>query len=182
MNSLILKKCTTKIGNEVVARTPIPSDAEEMIKYFNVVGGESENLMFGKDEFKLSVEQEQEYIKAINEESTSRMILITFENKIIGVGQIVSERRKRVAHNSSLSLSVKKEHWSDGVGSLIMDELIKFAKNNGVTKNINLSVNSKNYRGIGLYKKFDFSEIGTHKNNIQIDGKYYDEILMDLYI
>lgn len=182
MKSLILNKCTTKMGNEVIIRTPIPNDAKEMIKYFNVVGGESENLMFGKDEFKLSAEQEQDYIKSINEDSTSRMILVIFKNKIIWVGQIVSDRRKRVAHNSSLSLSVKKEHWSDVIGSLIMDELIKFARNNGITKNINLSVNSENYRGIGLYKKFNFIEIGTHKNNIQINGKYYDEILMDLYI
>lgn len=182
MNSLILRKCKTKVGNEVVIRTPIPSDAEEMIKYFNIVGGESDNLMFGEDEFKLTIVQEQDYIKSINEDPSSRMILVTFENKIIGVGQIVSERRKRVKHNSSLSLSVKKEYWSDGIGTLIMDELIKFAKNNEVTKNINLSVNSQNYRGIGLYKKFGFIEIGTHKNNINIDGKYYDEILMDLNI
>lgn len=182
MDSLILRKCITKIGKEVVIRTPNADDAKDMITYFNTVGGESENLMFGKNEFKLSIDQEKEYIKSINEELTSRIVLVTFEDKIIGVGQAVSERRKRVKHNSSLSLSVKKEHWSDGVGTLIMEELIDFAINNGITKNINLSVNSENYRGIGLYKKFNFIEVGTHKNNIQIDGKYYDELLMDLHL
>ena len=30
--------------------------------------------------------------------------------------------------------------------------------------------------------KFNFEEIGTHKNNININGKFYDEIVMDLYI
>lgn len=35
---------------------------------------------------------------------------------------------------------------------------------------------------IKLYGKYGFEKIGTHKNFFNIDGNYYDEILMDLYI
>lgn len=36
-----------------------------MIQYLNIVGGESDNLLFGKDEFHLTVEKEMEHITSI---------------------------------------------------------------------------------------------------------------------
>lgn len=47
-------------------------------------------------------------------------------------------------------------------------------------KNINLGVRAGNDNAIKLYEKFGFKEIGTHKNCINIDGVFHDEILMDL--
>ncbi len=35
---------------------------------------------------------------------------------------------------------------------------------------------------IKLYKKHGFVEVGIHKNFFNVNGNYYDEILMDLYI
>ncbi|MDU7441828.1 MAG: GNAT family N-acetyltransferase, partial [Clostridium sp.] len=35
---------------------------------------------------------------------------------------------------------------------------------------------------IKLYKRHGFVEVGVHKNFFNINGDYYDEILMDLYI
>lgn len=178
----ILNETKTKTGANIILRCPKPEDAKEMIEYFNIVGGESENLMFGANEFKLSIEDEEKYIKSINADENSLMVIGFIDGRIIAVGQIVASNRKRIAHTSQVSLSVKKEYWNEGIGSLLMSEFVKFAKSNGITKNINLTVNAQNYRGIALYKKFNFEEIGTHKNNININGKFYDEIVMDLYI
>ncbi|BBK76728.1 hypothetical protein CBU03nite_01320 [Clostridium butyricum] len=37
-------------------------DANDIIEYLNTVGGESNNLLFGEGEFKLTIEQEKTYI------------------------------------------------------------------------------------------------------------------------
>ncbi|MNP83052.1 hypothetical protein D3C76_1818760 [compost metagenome] len=47
-------------------------------------------------------------------------------------------------------------------------------------KNISLGVKSDNVNAIKLYEKHGFVKIGVHKNFFNIDGIYYDEILMDL--
>ncbi|WP_366914654.1 GNAT family N-acetyltransferase [Clostridium sp.] len=59
---------------------------------------------------------------------------------------------------------------------------MKFAKYNDSIKNISLGVRASNQNAIKLYEKHGFEKIGTHKNFFYIDGKYHDEILMDLYI
>ena len=110
------------------------------------------------------------------------MIIGLINNEIVSVAQISSPSRKRIAHNSEIAISVKKKYWSIGVGSAVIRELIKFAKDSGVTKNIILGVNATNEKAIKLYEKFGFKKVGIHKNYFNINGKYYDEIIMDLYI
>jgi len=69
-----------------------------------------------------------------------------------------------------------------GIGTAVMEELIDFAKNNNTIKTISLGVKASNKKAQHLYEKLGFKEVGVHKNFFNIDGNYYDEILMDLYV
>ena len=64
----------------------------------------------------------------------------------------------------------------------MIQTIIDFAKANGVTEILHLGVRDGNEAGYALYKKFGFEEIGRYKNYFKTDGKYYDEILMNLYL
>lgn len=64
----------------------------------------------------------------------------------------------------------------------MMQTMISFAKRNGQTEILHLGVKDDNLTAVNLYKKMGFNEIGRHKNFFKIDGKYYDEMLMDLYL
>ncbi|MNF10642.1 hypothetical protein D3C80_2116430 [compost metagenome] len=61
-----------------------------------------------------------------------------------------------------------------------MEATINFAKSTKMIKNISLGVKSDNINAIKLYEKHGFVKIGVHKNFFNIDGIYYNEILMDL--
>lgn len=182
MGKNLLKQVVTKSSKELTLRHSKPSDAKVLIEYLNIIGGESDNMTFGKGEFRLSVDQEETYLKALDEDNTSIMIVVTESNKIIAQGSIVSDKRKRLSHNSVLGISVRKDFWSDGIGSIIMDELINFVKQCEATKTVTLSVNAENKNAIKLYKKFGFDEVGIHKNKFNINGKFYDEMIMDLHL
>ncbi|MEG0693474.1 MAG: GNAT family N-acetyltransferase [Oscillospiraceae bacterium] len=82
----------------------------------------------------------------------------------------------------SLSISVKKKCWGYGIGTQLMHTMIAFSKENGKAEILYLGVRSDNETAMKLYKKEGFSEIGRHKNFFKINGKYYDEILMDLHL
>lgn len=178
----ILKEVQLKNGQHLILRKPVPEDAGKMIEYLNTVGGESDNLLFGKDEFRLTVEQEMEYIKSISDAANTLMLLGIIDNNIVSVAQISSSNRKRIAHNSEISISVKKDYWRNGVGTAVMEELISFAKENSTIKNIGLGVKASNLNAIKLYEKFGFVKVGVHKNFFNIIGVFDDEILMDLYL
>jgi len=47
---------------------------------------------------------------------------------------------------------------------------------------LHLGVKEENERGVRLYEKMGFKEIGRYPKFFKIDGEYYDEVLMNLYI
>ncbi|HHX11771.1 MAG TPA: GNAT family N-acetyltransferase [Clostridiales bacterium] len=177
-----IKEITLKSGETLILRQPIEEDAMNMIEYLNIVGGESDNLLFGKDEFRLSVEQEKEYIKKIHQDPNMLMLLGIINNTVVSIAEIRSLGRKRIAHNSEVAISVIKEYWGIGVGSAVMEELISFAKEHEVIKNISLSVKASNERAIKLYERFGFLQVGSHKDYFNINGEYDDDYIMDLYL
>ncbi len=109
------------------------------------------------------------------------MLLGFIDDNLVSTSHISSPFRSRVIHNAEISISVKREYWSMGIGTAGMKELISFAKNKG-TKNILLGVIEDNYNAIKLYEKFGFVKVGEHKNFINVNGIYCNEILMDLYL
>jgi RimJ/RimL family protein N-acetyltransferase len=182
MNDGILKTIKLKSGKELLLRKPMEEDASAMIEYLNIVGGESDNLLFGENEFRLTVEQEKEHIKNMNEDDNALMLLGVIDNQVVSISQVNAPNRKRIAHNSELAISVKKEYWSIGVGTAVMEELIDFAKNHDTIKTISLGVKASNKKAQHLYEKLGFEKVGVHRDFFNIDGNYDDEILMDLYI
>ena len=92
---------TLNNGKKLYIRQAKPEDAKKMIDYLNLVGGESNNLTFGKDEFLLSQEQEEKYIMEINKTINSKIFVGLIDNEIISVSQIIGENRNRISHNSS---------------------------------------------------------------------------------
>jgi RimJ/RimL family protein N-acetyltransferase len=63
-----------------------------------------------------------------------------------------------------------------------MKEMIKFAKDTGTLRKINLMVSVKNEKAISLYKKFGFEIEGTIKEDIFVNGQYNDGYCMGLFI
>ena len=49
-------------------------------------------------------------------------------------------------------------------------------------KVLDLEVKEDNLSAINLYKKFNFQEIGRYPQMFNVNQKYYDALLMNLYI
>ncbi len=158
------------------------SDAKAILEYLNIVGGESDNLLFGANEMTLSIEEEEKYIESINSQKSSALFMGKISGEIVCVGMVSSSPRPRIAHRGEVALSVKKSHWGKGVGSLLLEQLINFCRSNGVTKIMTLGVKAENESAIKLYNKFGFVEVGRHRDYFNIAGCFYDEILMDLHL
>ncbi len=178
----LINETMLKNGKKLVIRRPVDEDACALINFLNTVGGESDNLLFGKDEFYLTVEKEAEYIEKVNSDVNAIMLLGLIGDKIASVAELRGFGKKRNGHNSELAISVKKDYWNKGVGSAMMEELLQFARDHQTIRNVSLGVKADNYNAIKLYEKFGFRKIGVHKDYFFINNQYYDEILMDLYL
>ncbi|WP_250675626.1 GNAT family protein [Paraclostridium ghonii] len=177
-----MKEIKLKNGKTAILRSANKEDAKAMIDYLNIIGGESDFITFGKNEFSMSVEAEQDYIERVNNMNNSKNVLIIIDNEIVGIAAITSVEKERMKHNGTLGISLRKKYWGIGLGNEIMDYLINWAKSNKITKKINLLVREDNIRGVKLYEKFGFEKEGILKKDICVNGVYYNTIAMGLYI
>jgi RimJ/RimL family protein N-acetyltransferase len=181
MNSII-KETILKDGSLLVLRRSRVSDAQRILDYLNAVGGESNNLMFGRDGYRsLTVAQEAEHLEKLASSPNALSLVGLVGGEIISLSQARGETPQRAAHNFELSITVKKTFWGKGVGSAAMSELIRFAREKGA-RAIHLGVRAGNDKAIRLYEKFGFVSVGMHRGFFNIDGVFHDEILMDLYL
>ena len=86
----------------------------------------------------------------------------------------------KTKHRGRLGISVRKKYWGIGIGSLLLREILSFAKEHGIEQ-VELSVYSDNLRAQKLYERFGFIEWGRLSNAYKLkDGSYRDEINMVL--
>ena len=171
-----------KNGMELIISRTKKEDAREIVEFLNIIGGESDNLTFGKNEFHMSVEDEEKYLEEVENSKTTAFFIGRIDGKIVCSCSLISPKRERLAHQATLGISVKKEYWNMGIATELMKVMIDFAKSNGQTEIIHLGVRADNHSAIHLYKKMGFEEIGRYKNFFKVNGEYFDDVLMNLYL
>ena len=175
-NKMILKN-----GQELHIRKAEKKDATELIEFLNTVSGESDNLLFGAGEFSLTVWQEEQFIQNMNSSLNSALFVGLTDGRIVCVGSVSTPGNRRISHQTEIAVSVLKEFWGIGVGKCLMNEIINFARTNKL-EILHLGVKEDNIRAIELYNKLGFTKIGVYPKFFKINGQYYDQILMNLYL
>ena len=163
---------------EIVVREATAKDAKELIRHLKAIGGESDNLSFGQDEFSATPEQEEMFLENIHNDKTSVFFVACKDGEIVGNGSL-SGMPRRMSRRAELSIAVRKRYWGQGIGSMLMKALIQYAKDNGI-EIINLDVRKDNEQAIRLYEKFGFRHIGTSPAYFKIEEEYIDFAVMYL--
>ena len=143
-------------------------DAAKILEYLKQVGSETDNLTFGAEGVPFTVEEEADYICQLEKSCDDIMLIAKDEDKIVGTAGL-NRLPRRMQHRGDFSVTVLKDYWNKGIGSQLMKEILKFAKENNFEV-IDLQVRSYNTAAIHLYEKFGFTKWGTHPAFFNIDG------------
>lgn len=156
------------------------SDAAKILEYLKQVGGETDNLTFGKEGMPFSVKVEEDYIAKMENSIDDTMLVAKQDEKIIGIASL-NRQPRRMSHRGDFGVSVLKNHWGEGIGSKLLEGIINFAKENAFSI-IDLQVRSDNLRAIHLYEKYGFVKYATHPafHKIGNDNIPYDFMLLEL--
>lgn len=177
-----MKQAVLKNGQTLNLRKAVEQDAEELLAYCNLVGGESDFLTYGKNGCNRTVEQERQFLGDLQNQPNSIFLLGFIEKELVCSANLGAEQIERLAHNCELGITVQKKAWGLGAASILMQELIDFAKNHSTLRTIHLGVYANNEPAIHLYQKFGFQTVGRFQDYFLVDGRYCDELLMDLYL
>ena len=165
----------------IVFREAVASDAAALLVHQSTAGGETENLSFDQYTFNISPEKEARFIDRFAKSERDVMFVALDGEKIVGNGIIECERVKRYAHRATLSITVLRDYWGQGIGSQLMRMMVDFSHTHDIEV-VSLEVRADNLRAIALYEKFGFERIGTYKKFFKINGIFYDAILMQLLL
>ena len=175
-------KICLRDGKEVIIREAKKEDAQSMIDFYNLAGGETDFLSFGKNEFKRDLKEYESYLESTGGEDNSIILLTIIDEQIAGIASINSNQKVRTKHVGTLGIVVTEHYWGLGLGVKMIDCLIEWAKLNGITKKISLLTREDNTRAIELYKKVGFETEGILKKDNYINGVYYNTLMMSLII
>ena len=170
---------TLKNDIEIEIREAIIDDAQKALDFFLKVNNESKNLSREPHEVKMTLQEEERFIKNRLESNNNCFFVAIHDGVIIGSATFGGNNLSRLSHRVSLGMSVLKEYNNLGIGSIFMETIIKKAKELQKLK-IELEVRSDNYSAIHLYEKYGFKLEGVRRNGFNIDDKLIDLTLMGL--
>jgi len=165
------------MNHTYIIREAVSDDAEKMIVYLNQVGGESDYLLHGENEFHVPIEGVKRKL-AMSQASENSIVLIALENEqIIARAELEGYYAARIRHRAKFSISVRKEYWNRGIGTEMLKSIIEHAKKMKIGI-IELEVITDNVNGIHLYHKMGFTDIGIYKNYFYVNGVFKDAVVM----
>jgi len=171
-----------KDGREIEVRELEKEDAGAVIAYLNEVAGETDFLSFGKNEFTLTLKEEEDFIQGMKDSNNSLLLGAFDEGRMIACCNVsgLSGLKNRYRHRASLGISIRKEYWNQGLGRYLMELLIDYARKHPVINMVELEVSADNDRGIHLYQSLGFQMVGEYKRFFLVGDHYCNAYYMQL--
>ena len=153
----------------------LPSNRWKDYRDLRLEALKNDPIAFGssyEEEIKISREKWKKKIKnvlfALSDDEPIGMIVYIFDNKL---------KTRHIAN--IFGVYVKKEHRGKGIGKKLVENAISLIRKNKNIIKINICVNPKQKSAVKLYEKYGFKSIGTLKNDLYVNGKFCDELIME---
>jgi RimJ/RimL family protein N-acetyltransferase len=183
MAKIVETKKTAKNGSEITVCTPEVGAGAEILDVVKEIFAQSEHLLTEVDEFNYTVEDENEMIQSYLNHPDKVIIVPKIEGKIVGMMDFSVGRRRRSSHQGELGMSVHPRYQGLGVGRMMLNALIDWARENPRIETLRLKVHAKNKKAIALYQSVGFVEEGRKLKGVKFsDGSYDAVILMALAV
>ncbi len=156
-------------------------DAAQLVSVMPKMTAETDFLGYLPGEFKMTVEQEVEFIRNHHAKPQSWSVLSEIAGAIIAFAGGESQDRKRYAHHAEFGLAVARDYWGQGLGRKLTELAFEWGRRIGLHK-LYLRVFDHNTRAIKLYESTGFVEEARLKDDLlRGDGTYGDTIVMARY-
>lgn len=165
------------VGDRIYLSPMSVEDAEKYVEWlcdFSVTDG------LGNTRYLMTLEAEREWIKTELNNNNFNFAIVNLENdELIGNCGFVDISYPNKIGTVGLFIGAESNR-NKGIGTEVLRLLLDYGFNYLNLNNIMLMINSFNERAINCYKKVGFKEIGRRRECYFLNGKYYDEVFMDI--
>jgi RimJ/RimL family protein N-acetyltransferase len=177
------ERITLKDGRELTLRSPEEKDAQAMLDYMIKTAEETHFLVRYPEEIQTTLDKEKEIINFVLE-ADDRVWFTAFDgDRAVGNCSISRNRNHiKLKHRCDFAIALVQEYTGCGLGTILMEKAIAKAREMGFEQ-IELGAYEDNEKGLALYRKMGFKEMGKTFRAFKLkDGTYFDEINMVLFL
>ena len=169
-----------KDGRKALLRSPKEEDIESTLEYLYVSAGETEFILRYPEECgKYTAESEKKLFERKNASPNEAMIMCIVDGKVVGNCDISFFKGIKTRHRASVGIALISEFWNQGIGTKMLQELIRLAENKEGVMQMELDFIEGNSRARHLYEKMGFRITAIHPNAIRLkDGTLLNEYMM----
>ena len=133
--------------------------------------------------FSSSWEEEQLFPEAVWRQRIGNVLFAIVDNKPAGTIAVFYNNRPKTKHVCEIfGVYLRKEYRGQGIGNLMLEAaLTEINTCKGITK-IKIGVNPTQKVAEHLYRKHGFKPIGHLTKELYVDGKFFDELLMERHL
>ena len=157
----------------VTVRAATLDDAAELAAYAGALFAEKLPGIFRRDT--PTPEMQLEYMRSYVEPENSTMLVAERDGAIVGMIGLKGEMLAEEAHVGTFSLSVAREARGEGVGTALIEALVAWAPEHGITR-IQANAWANNPGSLRLYERLGFEREGVMRQAVITDGVPVDVI------
>ncbi len=167
----------------IILREAVPDDAKDILSMMEQVNSETESLALNEAELLLPPETLSEELSYMYESNNNLLLLAINEGTIVGTASVKADSQFRLSHVGEVGISILQEYWGMGLGTLMLEEIINWAKEMGVLFRLELDVQVRNERAVRLYQKMGFQIEAVMPRRARTDlGEFLDVYKMSYLI
>ena len=164
---------------ELLIREAEAEDAAELVTFLNCVSLETDFTSLDGDGILLTSEEMAIFLNKQASWDNQITLLAFLNDKIAGIVNITADQRKRVRHIGDLFIVIGKKYWNNGLGSLLLEEVVEWAQASGILRRLQITVQTRNLAAVHLYQKHGFAIEGRQERGAYIEeGEFIDVYLM----
>ena len=164
---------------ELLIREAEVEDAAALVSFLNRVSVETDFTSLDGDGILLTSEDMAIFLNKQASWDNQITLLAFLNDKIAGIVNITADQRKRVRHIGDLFIVIGKKYWNNGLGSLLLEEVVEWAQASGILRRLQLTVQTRNLAAVHLYQKHGFAIEGRQERGAYIEeGEFIDVYLM----
>lgn len=168
------------VGEKVNLRALEPTDLDNCLRWVND-REVTRYLLTGR--WPTSRKAEEAWLeRQVKGEDPSNKVLVIEAKDGTYLGNIGLHHIDYISGFAELGIVIgRKDYWGQGYGTDAARTLLRFAFQNLRLRKVILRVFGSNIRAQKCYAKLGFKEVGRLKAHILRDGKYEDEIIMEVF-
>ncbi len=164
---------------ELLIREAEPDDAAELVTFLNRVSLETDFTSLDREGILLTDTEMELFLDKQAHSENQITLLALLNDEIAGLVNITADQRKRIRHIGDLFIVIGQKYWNNGLGNLLLEEVVEWAQASGILRRLQLTVQTRNQAAVHLYQKHGFIIEGRQERGAYIEeGEFIDVYLM----